>query len=147
MVAVLRSTLNHIPLICKCSNCCCLQFKHVYFMVASGIRSFKFEYMKRKKKIWNDNATDWLWPLLTWRIVCLHIHGHVSRQMTLQWFSAYDSMRFLVRDDPKLSDDSGRVPKPNRVVDGLICNCEFVSLLGGNLPGGQVPLVYLKNKK
>jgi hypothetical protein len=68
-------------------------------------------------------------------------------QMTLQWFSAYDSTRFLVRDDPKLSDDSGRVPKPHRVVDGLICNCEIVSLLGGNLPGGQVPLVYLKNKK
>ena len=70
--------------------------------------------------------------------MCLHIHGHVLRQTTLQWFSAYDSMGFLVRDDLKLLDDSGRVPKPNKVVGGLIPNREIVSLLGRNLPGGQV---------
>ena len=30
----------------------------------------------------------------------------------------------LVRDNPKLPDDNGEVPKPNGVVGGLILSCE-----------------------
>jgi hypothetical protein len=39
----------------------------------------------------------------------------------------------VVRDEPKLPDDSGEVPKPNRVVDGSIPGYEIVSLLDGKL--------------
>ena len=35
----------------------------------------------------------------------------------------------MVRDGLKLPDDSGEVPKPNRVVGSLIPNCGNVSLL------------------
>jgi hypothetical protein len=38
----------------------------------------------------------------------------------------------VVRDDRKLLDDSGDIPKPNEVVGGSIPNCEIVSLLDGN---------------
>ena len=38
-----------------------------------------------------------------------------------------------VRDDLKLPDDSGEVPKLNGVVGGSIPNREIVSLLGGKL--------------
>ena len=38
-----------------------------------------------------------------------------------------------IRDDPKLSDDSGEVPKLNGVVDGSIPNCEIVFLLDGKI--------------
>jgi hypothetical protein len=40
----------------------------------------------------------------------------------------------LVRDDPKLLDDSGEVSKSNRVVVGLILGREIVSLFDGKLP-------------
>jgi hypothetical protein len=36
-----------------------------------------------------------------------------------------------VRDDPKLHDDSGEVPKPNGQVADSIPGCEIVSLLDG----------------
>jgi len=39
----------------------------------------------------------------------------------------------LVRDDPKLLNDSGKVPNPNGVVGGSIPSCEIVSLLDGKL--------------
>ena len=39
----------------------------------------------------------------------------------------------VVRDDPKLPDDSGEVPKPNRMVDGSIPGYEIFSLLDGKL--------------
>ena len=38
----------------------------------------------------------------------------------------------VVRDESKLPDDSGEVPKPNGVVDGLIPNHEIVPLLDEN---------------
>jgi hypothetical protein len=37
-----------------------------------------------------------------------------------------------VWDDPKLPEDSGEVPKPNKVVGDLVLGCEIVSLLDGN---------------
>lgn len=37
--------------------------------------------------------------------------------------------RKMVRDDPNLLDDSGKVLKPNKVVGGLIPGREIVSLL------------------
>ena len=39
----------------------------------------------------------------------------------------------MVRDDPKLPDNSGKVPNPNKVVGGSIPNREIVSLLDGKL--------------
>ena len=42
-------------------------------------------------------------------------------------------MEFLVRDDPKLPDDSGKVPKPNGVVGDSIPDYEIVSLFDGKL--------------
>lgn len=38
-------------------------------------------------------------------------------------------MHAMVRDDPKLADDTGKVLKPNGVTGRLIPNCEIVSLL------------------
>jgi len=43
----------------------------------------------------------------------------------------------LVRDDPKLPDDSEEVSKPIGVVGDSIPDCEIVSLLDGKQPGGQ----------
>ena len=43
----------------------------------------------------------------------------------------------MVRDDLKLPDDSGEVPKPNGVVGSPIPGCEIISLLDGNQLGGQ----------
>jgi hypothetical protein len=37
----------------------------------------------------------------------------------------------MVRDDPKLPDDSGEVPKSNGVVGGSIHGREIISLLEG----------------
>ena len=46
----------------------------------------------------------------------------------------------LVRDEPKLADDSGELPKPNQLVDDSIPDHEIVSLL--DQPDGQeTPLV------
>ena len=39
----------------------------------------------------------------------------------------------MVRDDPKLSDDGGEVPKPNGVVGGSIPVSEIISLLDEKL--------------
>jgi hypothetical protein len=39
----------------------------------------------------------------------------------------------VVRDDPKLLDDSGEVPKPNGEVGNLIPSHEIISLLDGKL--------------
>ena len=39
----------------------------------------------------------------------------------------------LAWDDPKLSDDSGHVPKPNGVVGGLTSGHEILSLLDEKL--------------
>jgi hypothetical protein len=44
-------------------------------------------------------------------------------------YNTIRSEEYSVRDDPNLPDDSGEVPKPNRVVGGLIPNCEIVFLL------------------
>ena len=55
-----------------------------------------------------------------------------------------DLLKFIecmVQDDPKLLDDSGVVPIPEHNGCGLILGWETVSLLDGNQPGGQVPLV------
>jgi hypothetical protein len=46
------------------------------------------------------------------------------------------------RDDPKLLDDSGEVPRPNGVVGGSTLGREIASLLDGELAGGQVPHVF-----
>ena len=46
--------------------------------------------------------------------------------MTFEWS--------LVQDNPKLLDDNGEVPKPNRVVGGLIPGHTIISLLDGKLP-------------
>ena len=40
---------------------------------------------------------------------------------------------FMVRDDLKLPDDIGKVPKLNGVVDGAIPTCAIVFLLDGKL--------------
>ena len=39
----------------------------------------------------------------------------------------------VVQDNLKLPDDSGKIPKLNRVVDSSILDCEIVSLLDGKL--------------
>ena len=51
-----------------------------------------------------------------------------------------------VQDDSKLPNDSGKVPKLNRVVGGLLPDCEIVSLLDGKLVGGQTPHVFQNQK-
>jgi len=38
-------------------------------------------------------------------------------------------MNKLVWDDPKLPDDSGKVPKPNRLDGSLIPGCDIISLI------------------
>jgi hypothetical protein len=38
----------------------------------------------------------------------------------------------MVWDDPKLPDDSGKIPKPNLAISGWIPGCEIVSLIDGN---------------
>lgn len=40
----------------------------------------------------------------------------------------HESWLFVVRDDPELPDNSGKVPKPNGM-DGSSSPCEIVSLL------------------
>jgi hypothetical protein len=35
----------------------------------------------------------------------------------------------MVQDDPKLLDDSGELPKPNKMIGGLIPGREIISLL------------------
>jgi hypothetical protein len=40
---------------------------------------------------------------------------------------------FMVRDNPKLLEDSGEVPKPKGRVGGSIPGCEIISLLDGKL--------------
>lgn len=52
-----------------------------------------------------------------------------------------------VQDDPKLPDDSGEVPKPHKVVGGLIPGHGIVSLLDKNYLGGQAFHVFRKTKK
>lgn len=39
----------------------------------------------------------------------------------------------MFRDDPKLSDDIGKIPKPNREVSSSIPDSEIISLLNGKL--------------
>ena len=39
----------------------------------------------------------------------------------------------MVQDDPKLLDDNGKLPKPNRAVGGLIPGHEIVSILDRKL--------------
>jgi hypothetical protein len=51
-----------------------------------------------------------------------------------------------VRDDPKLSDDSGEVPKLNGVVDGSILDREVVSLRDGKTSQVVKHLLCFKNK-
>ena len=52
-------------------------------------------------------------------------------------------MRNNVRDDLKAPDDSGEVPKPDRVVGISILNHEFrlSTQWKENQPGGQTPLL------
>jgi hypothetical protein len=38
-----------------------------------------------------------------------------------------------VQDEPKLLDDSGKVPKLNEVIGGSIPGCKIISLLDGKL--------------
>jgi hypothetical protein len=49
----------------------------------------------------------------------------------------------LVRDDPKVPDDSGEVSKSNGVVGGSIPGHEIASLLDGKL---KAPHVFQKRK-
>jgi hypothetical protein len=54
----------------------------------------------------------------------------------------------LVRDDPKLLDDSGEVPKSKRVVGSSIPNYEFVPLLDRKLARSpKMPHVFQKEKE
>ena len=39
----------------------------------------------------------------------------------------------MVRNDPKLPDDSDELPKPNEAVGGSVPDCGIVSLLDGKL--------------
>ena len=41
----------------------------------------------------------------------------------------FDTLRVLVQVDPKLPNDNGEVPKPNRVVGGSIPGYKIISLL------------------
>ena len=61
---------------------------------------------------------------------------------------SYEGMKKIIaiRDDPKLLDDSGEVPKPNRVVGGSIFSREIVSLLDGKLTTRWLRASYIKNK-
>ena len=56
-------------------------------------------------------------------------------------------MKGVVRDDPKLLDDNGKVLKANEVVGGSIPGCEIISLLDGKLGRwSSVSCVPNKNK-
>ena len=62
----------------------------------------------------------------------LNNHKVVNDEMNyVCWWNQHTNK--LVKDDPKLLDDSGKVPKPNRVVGGLNPRCEIVSLLDKKL--------------
>jgi hypothetical protein len=55
--------------------------------------------------------------------------------------------KVTVQYDPKLSDDSGEVPKPNGVDDGTIPDREIVSLLDGKLVRWSITLCVPKRKR
>ena len=46
--------------------------------------------------------------------------------------TSFHVLEIMVGDDPKLLDDNGEVPKPNKVVGGSIPDREIFSLLNGN---------------
>ena len=48
-------------------------------------------------------------------------------------YDGFKCIGTLVQVDPKLPDDSGEVPKPNKVVGGLILGREIISLLDKKL--------------
>ena len=55
--------------------------------------------------------------------------------------NALKNHMYKIRDNPKLLDDSGKIPKPNGLVGGSIPNREILSLLHGQL-GGQAPSLF-----
>ena len=55
---------------------------------------------------------------------------------------------FMIRDDPKLSDDNGEVPKPDKVIGGEIFGNDIVSLLDGKTSQVvKTPHVFPKKKR
>ena len=64
----------------------------------------------------------------------------------LRWFLV-DNRVNMIRNDPKLLDDSGEIPKPSEVVDGLMHGREIISLLDGKTTQVVKCLLCSKNIK